>query len=36
MAIALVMGFVVSYRFSLPYTRKGAGKMAEDSSTTRV
>ena len=26
MAIALVMGFVVSYRFSLPYTRKGTGK----------
>ncbi|RPJ02521.1 MAG: chloride channel protein [Deltaproteobacteria bacterium] len=23
MAIALVMGFIVSYRFSLPYTRKG-------------
>jgi len=36
MAIALVMGFVVSYRFSLPYTRKGTGKKAEDSSTTRV
>ena len=35
MAIALVMGFVVSYRFSLPYTRKGTGKMAEGSSTTR-
>jgi H+/Cl- antiporter ClcA len=34
MAIALVMGFVVSYRFSLPYTRKGTGKMAEHSSTT--
>ena len=36
MAIALVMGFVVSHRFSLPYTRKGTGKKAEDSSTTRV
>ena len=35
MAIALVMGFVVSYRFSLPYTRKGTGKVAEGSSTTR-
>jgi H+/Cl- antiporter ClcA len=23
MAIALVMGFIVSYRYSLPYTRKG-------------
>ena len=34
MAIALVMGFVVSYRFSLPYTRKGTGKVAENSSTT--
>jgi H+/Cl- antiporter ClcA len=36
MAIALVMGFVVSYRFSLPYTRKGTGKKAVSSSTTRV
>jgi len=26
MAIALVMGFVVSYRYSLPYTRKGTQK----------
>jgi H+/Cl- antiporter ClcA len=26
MAIALVMGFVVSYRYSLPYTRKGNQK----------
>jgi H+/Cl- antiporter ClcA len=26
MAIALVMGFVVSYRYSLPYTRKGNKK----------
>ena len=26
MAIALVMGFVVSYRYSLPYTRKGNRK----------
>jgi H+/Cl- antiporter ClcA len=26
MAIALVMGFVVSYRYSLPYTRKGIQK----------
>ena len=34
MAIALVMGFVVSYRFSLPYTRKGTGTIAEGSSTT--
>jgi H+/Cl- antiporter ClcA len=33
MAIALVMGFVVSYRFSLPYTRKGPGKVAESSSS---
>ena len=36
MAIALVMGFIVSSRFSLPYTRKGTGKIAENSSTTRV
>jgi len=27
MAIALVIGFVVSSRFSLPYTRKGTGKV---------
>ncbi|HWS22382.1 MAG TPA: chloride channel protein, partial [Methanoregula sp.] len=33
MAIALVMGFVVSYRFSLPYTRKGTGLKAENSSS---
>jgi H+/Cl- antiporter ClcA len=26
MAISLVVGFIVSYRFSLPYTRKGTGK----------
>ncbi len=35
MAIALVMGFVVSHRFSLPYTRKGTGKMAENPSSPR-
>jgi H+/Cl- antiporter ClcA len=34
MAIALVMGFVVSYRFSLPYTRKGTGKTPEDLPST--
>jgi H+/Cl- antiporter ClcA len=29
-AIALVMGFVVSYRYSLPYTRKGTGMPADN------
>lgn len=28
MAVSLVIGFCVSYRFSLPYTRKGTGKPA--------
>ncbi len=28
MAISLVMGFVVSHSYSLPYTKKGAGKAA--------
>jgi len=29
MAISLVMGFVVSHSYSLPYTRKGTGKIAD-------
>jgi len=29
MAISLVMGFVVSHSYSLPYTRKGTGKTAD-------
>jgi H+/Cl- antiporter ClcA len=29
MAISLVMGFVVSHSYSLPYTRKGAGNSAD-------
>jgi H+/Cl- antiporter ClcA len=32
MAIALVMGFIVSYRYSLPYTRKGNGIAGKDPS----
>jgi H+/Cl- antiporter ClcA len=29
MAISLVMGFVVSHSYSLPYTRKGTGNSAD-------